>query len=110
MARWITADMYNKKLKQYKEKQDDILESMKEHSEADQELYITANTVLNLAKRALEIFESSEPQGKKHFLSYSLRNCLLNGKTLEFALRNPFDTIVSARGYTLRGERADSNR
>ncbi len=95
--------MYDKKLKQYKEKQDDILESMKEHSEADQEFYITANTMLNLAKRALEIFESSEPQEKRQFLSYLLQNCLLNGKTLEFALRNPFDTIVSAQGHTLRG-------
>jgi len=33
---------------------------MKNHEKADQNFYITANMMLNLAARAREIFESSE--------------------------------------------------
>lgn len=37
------------------------MEELAKHDKADKEYRITANTVLNLAQRALEIFESSEP-------------------------------------------------
>jgi len=56
----ITQEMYDKKLKEYKEKQEDLLLQMEEHSKADKNFYITAATVLDLSSRALEIFKSSE--------------------------------------------------
>ena len=77
---------------------------MQAHTDADYEFHITANTVLNLAKRALEIFESSETEEKRQFLNYLLQNCQLNGKKLEFSLRNPFDAIALAKSHPLRGE------
>ena len=82
---------------------------MRMHSQADEEFYLTANTVLNVAKRALEIFKSSEVQEKRQFLNFLLQNCELNGKKLEFTLRNPFDKVlVNANQPTLlRGQ--DSN-
>ena len=58
--RRITTDMFNKKLKEYKEKQEEIREEMERYDQADEKFYLTANTVLNLAKKAHEIFESSE--------------------------------------------------
>ena len=38
----ITKDMYDKKLKEYKEKQQDLLLHTGEHSRADENFYITA--------------------------------------------------------------------
>lgn len=70
---------------------------MRIHSEADEEFYLTANTVLNVAKRALEIFKSSEVPEKRQFLNFLLQNCELQGKKLEFSLRNPFDRILATR-------------
>ena len=52
--------MYDKKLKEYKEKQQDLFIQMEEHGKADEDFYLTASKVLDLASRALEIFESSE--------------------------------------------------
>lgn len=106
----ITSDMYDKKLKQYKEQQAEMIDKMQAHLEADQEFYVTANTVLKLAKRALEIFESSEPAEKKQLLSYLFQNCLLNGKSLEYILRNPFDTIVTSQSYPLGGRELEQVR
>jgi cytidylate kinase len=94
--------MYDKKLREYKERQGEILTDMRIHSQADEEFYLTANTVLNVARRALEIFKSSELPEKRQLLNFILQNCQLNEKRLEFTLRNSFDKVlVNANQPTL---------
>ena len=93
----ITDEMYDNKLREYKERQGKILSDMRIHSEADEEFYLTANTLLNVAKRALEIFKSSEVPEKRQFLNFLLQNCELQGKKLEFSLRSPFNMILATR-------------
>ena len=88
--------MYDTKLKEYKEKQADFLEQMKEHSQADADFHITANTVLSLAQRACEIFERSEVHEKRALLNFLLQNCELEGKNLLFKLKTPFDRVLVA--------------
>ena len=66
------------------------------HDKADKEHYITANTILNLAKRAREIFESSEPQEKRYLLNFLLQNVELKQKNLLYKLKTPFDTVLQA--------------
>ena len=89
----ITKDIYDKRLKEYKEKQQGLLIQMNEHSKADENFYITAATVLDLASRALEIFESSEVNEKRAILNFLLQNPTLNGRKLLFKLKSPFDDI-----------------
>ena len=89
----ITKDMFNKKLKEYKEKQAEIEEEMQRYTQADENFYITANTVLNLAQRAEQIFESSEIDEKRQLLNFLLQNLELQGRKLSFKLKTPFDTV-----------------
>ncbi len=56
---WITQDFYDIKLKEWKERQKDLLDQTKERLETDEELYITANHIFNPANWALEIFEGN---------------------------------------------------
>ncbi len=99
----ITDEMYDSFLKEYKEKQADVLDQMKDHSDADEHFYITANTTLNIAKRAKEIFISSEVEEKRQFLGFLLQNCVLNEKTLGFTLRSPFNLMLNqADSLTVR--------
>jgi site-specific DNA recombinase len=67
---------------------------MEEHSKADENFYITAATVLDLASRALEILKSSEVTEKRALLNFLLQNCVLNGRKLLFELNAPFDVIA----------------
>jgi len=90
----ITNDMYDRKLKEYKEKQQDLFIQMEEHSRADEDFYLTASKVLSLANRALEIFESSEVNEKRALLNFLLQNPMLNGRNLVFKLKSPFDVIA----------------
>lgn len=77
-----------------KEKQYDINLQIEDHTKADENYYITASTVLNLAKRAKELFESSEIPEKRAILNYLLQNCVANGKKLEFTMRSPYNHIL----------------
>lgn len=92
----ITEEMYDSLLREYKGKQHELLHQMENHSEADEQFYLTANITLNIAKRAKEIFESSEPSEKRQFLGFLLQNCVLNGKNLEFTMRSPFNLILNS--------------
>lgn len=87
--------MYDNFLKEYKEKQAEILEQMQDHSDADEQFYITANMTMSIAKRAKEIFISSEIEEKRQFLGFLLENSVLQGKKLEFSLRSPFNLLLN---------------
>ena len=91
---FISEELYQKKLKEYKEKQRDILIQIEEHTNADENFYLTAPKILNLANRALEIFESSEVKEKRALVNLLLQNPLLSGRKLLFSLRSPFYMIA----------------
>ena len=66
--------MFNKKLKELKEKQADIREEMARYDQGDEKFYLIANTMFNLAKKALEIFNISEVNEKQRMLNFLLQN------------------------------------
>ena len=86
--------MFADKLKALKEEQAEITAKLSEYDNADEKFYITANTVLNLCRYALDIFKSSEPNEKRQMLNFAFQNCRLNRKKLEFTLREPFDSVA----------------
>lgn len=90
----ISEELYLKKVKEYKVKQRDILIQIEDHTNADENFYITAPKILNLANRALEIFESSEVKEKRALVNLLLQNPLLSGRKLSFSLRSPFYMIA----------------
>jgi site-specific DNA recombinase len=90
----ITADMYDKKLKEYKGKQAAILQSMQDHSRADHNYHITASVVLDLAKRAFEIFDCSETLEKRALINFVFQNMRLKDGKLVWDLKEPFNIIV----------------
>ena len=67
---------------------------MEDHTKADENFYITAPKILNLANRALEIFESSEVKEKRALINLLLQNPLLSERKLLFSLRSPFNMIA----------------
>lgn len=90
----ITTDEYDKNVKEFKEKQDDLLFQMRKYNNADKTFYITANHILSLAQRASEIFESSQVEEKRQLLNFLFRNLQLDGKKLQYKLKTPFDTVL----------------
>ncbi len=91
----ITKDEYDKKLKDLKDKQYYINIQLDEHTKADESYYITAATVFNLAKDAMELFESSEVPEKRAILNYVLSNYTVNERTPCITMRSPFNELLS---------------
>jgi site-specific DNA recombinase len=89
----IDETFFQKKLKEYKDREFAIIQEMDSHAKADENFHITANMVLNLARRAREIFESSEVEEKRQLLNFAFQNLELKDKKLSITLREPFKII-----------------
>lgn len=89
----ITESYYDQKREEYRGKQKDINEKIKKLHYADEEYYITADYLINLAKRAYEVFSSSEPQEKRLLLKKTLQNLRLEDGLVKYDLLKPFDKI-----------------
>lgn len=90
----ITKDEYDKKRQEYADKEQLLNIEMEEHTKANYDYQTTVATVLNIARRAKEIFESSETFEKRQFINYLIQNPTVNEKTLSFTLRSPFNLVL----------------
>lgn len=91
----ITTDEYDKRYKEYREKQEEIRHKLASMQGADEEYYVTAERLLDLANRAYDLFKRSEPEQKRQLLSFILQNCTLKGRELVYELKKPFDSILA---------------
>ncbi|MFA5095334.1 MAG: recombinase family protein [Candidatus Paceibacterota bacterium] len=90
----ITKDIYDKKHQEYHDKIQLLEIELSEHTNADYDYQTTVATVLSVARRVKEIFESSEPYEKRAILNYLLQNPVVNEKKLEFTIRSPFNLVL----------------
>ena len=105
----IEQERYDKKLSDFKEQQADILFKMKQFDNASKTFYITADKVLSLAKRAEELFESSEVEEKRQLVNFLFLNLQMDGKKLLYKLKAPFDEVLVANESHLGGDMRESN-
>ena len=80
---------FQKKLKEYKDREFTIIQEMENHAKADETFHVTANMILSLAQRSREIFESSEVDEKRQLLNFVFQNLELKDKKLFVTLREP---------------------
>ena len=86
----ISEEFYKKKVQEYRREQNNIKVKMDNLHEADQQYYLTANLLLQLARRASEIFKSSKPDIKRQLFKLVLSNPTINDGTLCATIRKPF--------------------
>ncbi|OGM13933.1 hypothetical protein A2W15_02575 [Candidatus Woesebacteria bacterium RBG_16_41_13] len=91
----ITQETYDRKLKQYKEQQQEILDQMDRHNKADENFFYEANKILELSKRAYEIFANSEMEDQRELLKFLLPNSKMDGENLVPSIQMPFDVIIN---------------
>lgn len=106
----IPQEAYDKKQQELKKRQYDLGLQLEDYTHADESYHVAASMVLSIAKRAKDIFESSEPDEKRVFLNYLLQNSTVKGKNLSYALRSPFNAILELTTHPTRGAYPESNR
>lgn len=92
----ITKDEYDKKASELKESQYEIKAKLEAHEKADEQFVVTVSTLLDLASRAYELFQSSKVEQKRKLISLVLSNLKLEGKNLTYSITKPFDLFVEA--------------
>ena len=74
----IDETLFRQKLEDYKKRQSELRDQLARHETFDLEFHVTANQVMQLAKRAWEIFESSEVEEKRQLLNFVFQNLKLD--------------------------------
>jgi site-specific DNA recombinase len=92
----VTVNFFNQKFKEYKDRGREITYEMERYVTTNEGSHVTANTVLSLASRARDIFESSEVDEKRQLLNFVFQNLELKDKKLSVTLREPFKMIKDA--------------
>ena len=105
----ITTDDHDKKCHELKSRQYQINEQIKKHLKADETFKLTVNTVFSIASMAYELFESSKIEQKRKLINYVFSNLELEGTTLRYNLRKPFDLMVDCSTRSEWLGREDSN-
>jgi len=91
----ITESVYDKFYTSIKDELAETTVKLSQLQEAEDNYYITAKYVLDLACRAHELFNGSEVEEKRQLIKLILSNLRLDGKKLVFEPEKPFDSILN---------------
>jgi hypothetical protein len=91
---------YDKKALSLKDQKAEIAVRIEQHQQGNSDFRTTLETLISLASRAVELFESSKTEQKRQLISLVFSNLRLKGKKLDFSLRSPFDLMVNRPTYT----------
>jgi len=86
----ITKDIYNNKLSQLINRQQEINQQLEQHHKGNEQFKIALSSLISLASHAYDIFASSTNDEKRQLLGYVFSNLELEGSKLVYTLRTPF--------------------
>lgn len=96
----ITQDEYDKVLQEMKDAQYRLNVEMEEHTRGDHKYHINVGIVLNLCRRMGVLFKRSEPEEKHAILNFLLQNAVVRGKTPQYTLKKPFQTVLALASHS----------
>ncbi len=108
----ISEDFYQKKYQQYKIEQEEVLDGLNKHKNANLKYYDMGSTFLQMAKEARRIYLNRSTiemvDDKKQLLSLLFSNPIINGKKVEISYQKAFK-MVFERVTQMLGENTDEN-
>src|SRR3989338_8558012 len=95
LSRRITDDVYDKSYQSFHEQIADVDTRLNILQEAEDNYYITAKYMLELANRAYDLFKSSEVEERRQLIKLVLSNLRVEDKLVRYDAIKPFDTILN---------------
>jgi len=93
----ITQEEYDNMRKKWIKERDGYQKKLNRIYTADNEYYITASYLLELASKSYELFMGSEAEQKRQIIALTLQNLVIKDGKLTFNLQKPFDSIFVAK-------------
>lgn len=105
----ITQDIYNKKHQELRQRQQDIGKELEQHHSGNDQFKTALVTLIALASKASQLFESSNFEEKRKLIGFVFSNLEIKGSTLCYSLKKPFDLFVDLGVNKEWCTRRDSN-
>lgn len=106
----ITESVYDGFYQSFRDKIAEIDTRLAILQEAEDNYYITAKYLLELANRAYELFKSSEVEERRQLIKLVLSNLRVEGKSVRYEAIKPFDTLLNYADRQAWLPRLDSNQ
>ncbi len=106
----ITKDMYDRTYGQLIQRRQEIQEMLERHHAGDEQFRIAVSTLVSLASKAAEIFDRSQTDEKRQLIGYLFSNLEMEGATLRYTLKKPFNLFVGLASYKEWLPGPDSNQ
>ena len=90
----IDAAFFDRKAGEWRAEQDRLLQSIAGHQQANQSYMVEGILLLELANRAVDLFEKQVPREKRRLLDFVLSNCTWADGKLTVEFRQPFDMLT----------------
>jgi site-specific DNA recombinase len=90
----VNAEFCDQKATEWRSGQDTLLRQIHEHQDANQSYLEDGVRLLELARRAHELFLKQPPREKRRLLNFVLSNCTWKNGQLTATYRQPFDLLA----------------
>ncbi len=100
---------YERFYKKFCTQRDDVTLRLSNLQSAESSYYVTAKYILDLSKKAYELFKSSEVEQKRHLIQLVLSNLKLSDGNIVYEAQKPFDMMLECSDRLLWRPQGDSN-
>ncbi len=90
----ITKEVYERKHQEITSRRDDINQQLAASDTGDAEVKMAISFIVSLVAKTTRLFESSKMEEKRKLLGLVFSNLQLEGSTLRYTLRKPFDLFA----------------
>ena len=90
----IPESLYKKKFEEYRKSQKALRYKRENVELVEDDYYATVSYLLNLARKAPELFRKANPEQKRSMINLVLSNLQLDGDQLRYKTKEPFKTMV----------------
>lgn len=87
------------KNKKYQEQKQDLLAKAEKFSDISNDLKENVGTAINFSANLSNVMKIASPDEKNMLLKRILTNCILDGETLKYEIKAPFDKLLSCSNY-----------
>ena len=94
----IVKEVYERKYQEITNRRDDINRQLTQSDKGDNSVKLALGGIMALASKTSGMFQSSNIEEKRHVLGLVFSNLSLEGATLRYSLRKPFDTFEKISG------------
>ncbi len=93
----ISSEFFDTKSAEWKSEQEEILEQIQKHQQANH-IYINEGVrLLELAQTACSLFKGQDAAEKRKLLNFVISNSVWDGKNLKAEFKQPFDIIAESK-------------